>query len=573
MTHRTTRSAGWLRLIALCAIASACGGNDAPAAGPNMAPTASLTAAATGTVGTAMILNATAADSDGMVTRVEFLDGSTVLGQDTTAPYSFSWTPTTTGAHSLTARATDDAGAITSSAALTVNVGPLGSDNQPPTVSITAPAAFASGLAGTVTFSANATDNVGVANVEFQIDGTALTTDTSAPYSVTVDSNAFASGQHVLRVRASDAGGNPSAWSSVTVQFGGSRTQPAGFTRNEAFITGLDNATQFAQAPDGRLFVSQQGGAMRAVKNGTLLPTPFMTLTVDSSGERGLLGVAFHPNFGISNNFVYAYYTVPGSTSHNRISRFIANGDVVAAGSEQVLVDLPALDPAHTNHNGGAIHFGLDGKLYVGVGENGTGANAQDLTTPLGKLLRFNDDGTPPTDNPFFNTQSGHARAIWAYGLRNPFTFAVQPGTGTVHINDVGEGTWEEINVAAKGANYGWPNSEGPSGVTGGINGPLFTYKHSATVPPGSGPGGFFVGNVIAGGTFYPNAGPFPAQYRGNYFFADSGATFIGMLDLANDSAAYSFGKVSGNPVDMLVANDGALLVLTRSGIVRFSSP
>jgi glucose/arabinose dehydrogenase len=479
MTHQTTRSAGWLRLMALCAAASACGGNDAPASGPNTAPT----------------------------------------------------------------------------------------------LNITAPEAFASGLTGVVTFSANAADNVGVASVEFQIDGTALTTDTSAPYSTTVDSNAFASGQHVLRARAIDAAGNQSAWSSVTVQFGGSRTQPAGFTRNENFITGVNAGTAFAQAPDGRLFVSEQGGTMRVVKSGVLLPTPFMTLTVDSSGERGLLGVAFHPNFGVSNNFVYAYYTVPGSTSHNRISRFTANGDVVQASSEQILVDLPALSTTATNHNGGAIHFGLDGKLYVGVGENANGANAQDLTTPLGKLLRFNDDGNPPPENPFFNTQSGLARAIWAYGLRNPFTFAVQPGTGLIHINDVGEGTWEEIDVAAKGANYGWPNSEGPSGVTGNITGPLFTYKHSAVVPPGSGPGGFFVGNVIAGGTFYPGSGSFPAQYRGNYFFADSGATFIGMLDLANGSAAYSFGKVSGNPVDMLVANDGALLVLTRSGIVRFSAP
>jgi glucose/arabinose dehydrogenase len=219
------------------------------------------------------------------------------------------------------------------------------------------------------------------------------------------------------------------------------------------------------------------------------------------------------------------------------------------------------------------MHFGSDGKLYVGVGENANGGNAPDLNTPLGKLLRFNDDGSIPGDNPFCTTQGNLACAVWAYGLRNPFTFAVQPGTGRIHINDVGELTWEEINVAAKGANYGWPNSEGPGGVTGNITGPLFTYKHSAAVPAGSGPGGFFVGNVIAGGTFYPGTGPFPAQYRGNYFFADSGARFIGMLDLANNSAAYSFGSVSGNPVDMLVASDGALLVLTRANIVRFSAP
>jgi glucose/arabinose dehydrogenase len=336
------------------------------------------------------------------------------------------------------------------------------------------------------------------------------------------------------------------------------------------YISGLSLATAFAQAPDGRIFVAQQGGAMRVVTSGgTLLVPPFMTLTVDSNGERGLLGVVFHPNFA-ANNLVYAYYTVPGSPPHNRISRFTANGDVVAPSSEQILVDLPNLSA--TNHNGGAIHFGADGKLYVGVGENAVVSNSQSLATPLGKLLRFNDDGLIPSDNPFFATQTGLARAIWAYGLRNPFTFAVQPGTGRIHINDVGAGTWEEVNLGAAGANYGWQNSEGPT-TAPGITAPLLAYRHGATNPPGSGPGGFFTGCAIAGGAFYPDSGPFPAAYRGSYFYADFCTAFIARLDLANDNAAYSFGAVTGNPVDMLVASDGALLVLTQSGIVRFSSP
>ena len=448
---------------------------------------------------------------------------------------------------------------------------PGGADAQAPVVAVSAPANFASGIIGMLTFSATATDNVGVASVEFQVDGVAVgAAQTSAPYLVSVDTNAHASGQHVLRVRARDAAGNQSAWTSVTVNFGGSRAQPAGFTRNAIYITGLSDATAFAQAPDGRLFVSKQTGAMRAVKNDVLLPTPFMTLSVDSAGERGLLGVAFHPNFA-TNNFVYAYYTVPGSPSHNRISRFTANGDVMVPGSGLPLVDLPALSGA-TNHNGGAIHFGADGKLYVSVGDNAAGANSQNLATPLGKLLRFNDDGTIPSDNPFFATQSGLARAIWAYGLRNPFTFAVQPVTGRIHINDVGEGTWEEINLGAAGANYGWPNTEGPTAAAG-ITGPLLPYRHTATNPPGSGPGGFFTGCAITGGAFYPDSGPFPAAYRGSYFFADLCTSFVARLDLANDNATYAFGAVPGNPVDMLVADDGALLVLTRVNIVRFSSP
>jgi glucose/arabinose dehydrogenase len=446
--------------------------------------------------------------------------------------------------------------------------GGMPQETQPPTVTITAPANFATGLTGQLTFSADAVDNVGVASVEFQVDGVAAgAAQTSPPYSVSVDTNAYASGQHILRVRANDAAGNYSPWTSFTVSFGGSRTQPAGFSRNTDYVTGLSSATAFAQAPDGRLFISQQGGAMRVVdSNGTLLTTPFMTLTVDSNGERGLLGVAFHPDF-LTNHFVYAYYTVPGSASHNRISRFTANGDVAA--SELPLVDLPDLS-AVVAHNGGGIHFGADGKLYISVGENGDTANSQDLSTPLGKLLRFNDDGTIPSDNPFCTTQGNLACAVWAYGLRNPFTFAIQPGTGRIHINDVGANNWEEINVGAAGANYGWPNTEGPTTVPG-IAGPLFTYAHFA--PTGTAPGGFFNGCAIIGGAFYPQSGPFPPAYRGRYFFADLCTAFVAQLDLANDNAAYAFGAVPGNPVGMLVASDGALLVLTQSSVVRFTSP
>ena len=102
---------------------------------------------------------------------------------------------------------------------------------------------------------------------------------------------------------------------------------------------------------------------------------------------------------------------------------------------------------------------------------------------------------------------------------------------------------------------------------------PLLAYRHSATNPPGTGPGGFFTGCAITGGAFYPESGPFPAAYRGSYFYADLCTAFVARVDLANDNATYAFGAVSGNPVDMLVADDGALLVLTRVNIVRFSSP
>jgi glucose/arabinose dehydrogenase len=539
----------------------------------NQPPSVSLQAPATATVGTVVTLTATASDSDGTVTQVAFFDGATQLGVDSTAPYSLDWTPSTEGSRSLTARATDSNGAATTSSAASVTVSPAPTaDTQPPTITLTTPANLADNITGTLVLSAVANDNVGVAGVEFQLDGIAVgAEDTSVPYTANVTTGAHTTGQHVVRARARDGAGNVSGWASALVRFGGTVDVPQGFTRNLGWITGLSSATTFAQAPDGRFFVGQQSGTLRVVKNGALLGTPFVQLSnVDSPGERGLIGVALHPNFA-SNGWVYVHYTSTVGGAHNRVSRFTANGDV-ASGAETVLVDLPNLSSA-TNHNGGAIHFGADGKLYVAVGDNANSARPQNLADPMGKLLRFNDDGSIPTDNPYFATQTGLARAIWASGLRNPFTFAVQPGTGRIHINDVGEGTWEEISVGAPGANYGWPQSEGPANVGAGITAPVFAYRHSSTTPAGSGPGGFFVGQAIAGGAFYPGTGAFPASYRNQYYFADFVARFVGRLDMANGNAAYAFARLSNSPVDMLVGNDGALYVLTLNTIERISAP
>src|SRR5688572_11256299 len=215
---------------------------------------------------------------------------------------------------------------------------------------------------------------------------------------------------------------------------------PAGFVQS-TFAGNIARPTAMEFAPDGRLFVAQQGGALRVIKDGVLLSDPFVSLPVDSSGERGLLGVAFDPNFA-SNNFVYVYWTATSPTLHNRVSRFTAGGDVAAAGSQVDILDLPNLSGA-TNHNGGAIHFGADGKLYVAVGDNANSSNSPSMSTRLGKMLRINSDGSIPSDNPFYGTATGDNRAIWATGLRNPYTFAVQPGTGRIYINDVGQNTFE----------------------------------------------------------------------------------------------------------------------------------
>lgn len=340
-----------------------------------------------------------------------------------------------------------------------------------------------------------------------------------------------------------------------------------------SFVTALARATAFAQAPDGRWLIAEQGGAVRVLKDGQLLLTPFVQLAdVDDSGERGLIGIALDPNFAV-NRHVYLHYTTlvaaPVGGVHNRIVRVTADGDRMSVGSEIAVLELPALSTAF-NHNGGALHFGADGKLYVGVGDNADGARAQALGSPFGKLLRLNPDGTIPADNPFVGV-AGADTAVWAYGLRNPFTFAVQPGTGRLHINDVGSDRWEEIDVGVAGANYGWPASEGPDGVGAGVTAPLFAYGHDAATPPGSGPGGFFTGASIAGGAFYPAAGAFPAAYRGNYYFADFVAGFVARMDLANGNAVSAFAQVGGNPVDLRVGIDGALYVLGRSSVTRIA--
>jgi len=344
-------------------------------------------------------------------------------------------------------------------------------------------------------------------------------------------------------------------------------TVPTGFS-DSPLVSGLSRPTAMAFAPDGRLFVAEQGGKLRVVKEGTLLSEPFVDLTdiTDSTGERGLLGVAFDPDFS-NNKYVYVYHTLKGTSMReprNRVLRFTARDDRAVAGSKKLILKLNNLGA--TNHNGGAIHFGKDGKLYVAVGENAVPSNAQTLSNLHGKMLRINKDGTIPESNPFYGTASGKNRAIWALGLRNPFSFAVQPGTGRIFINDVGAATWEEINNGISGANYGWPTCEG-NACTGpeppNYVSPSFAYQHGRTDDTGC---------AIAGGAFYnPVSLQFPTEeYEGDYFFADLCSGWIRRFDY--DPSTGSYVGVSGfatgipNPVDLNVGSDGALYYLARGG-------
>lgn len=330
-------------------------------------------------------------------------------------------------------------------------------------------------------------------------------------------------------------------------------TLPANFAETR-LATGLD-PTGMEFAPDGRLFIAEKSGRVRIIKNGALLPTPFLMIaSVNNDNERGLQSITFDPNFA-SNQYVYVYYTVATSPVHNRVSRFTANGDVVVAGSETVLIELDNL--AAGNHNGGALFFN-GGKLFITTGENAVASNSQTLNNLLGKVLRINPDGSIPTDNPFYGTATGKNRAIWALGLRNPFKAVVQPGTGRIFINDVGGGSYEEINEGSAGKNYGWPGIEGVrTNQTPPANyqDPVYAYNRS-------------LGCSITGGTFYnPPASQFPASFVGRYFFADYCNGYLKTLDAANGNVIGNFATGINRPIDVKVGPDGTLYYLARGGL------
>jgi glucose/arabinose dehydrogenase len=242
---------------------------------------------------------------------------------------------------------------------------------------------------------------------------------------------------------------------------------------------------------------------------------------------------------------------------HHCISRFTARGDVAAPGSEVVLLrgdDQNRLGGSvSAGHQGGALHFGKDGKLYIAIGEHTAREPAQRLDTLLGKLLRINPDGTIPEDNPFSKRTKGKYRAIWAIGLRNPFTFAVQPGTGRIYINDVGESGWEEIDEGKAGANYGWPESEGET-KDPRFRGPIYIYRAAS----------------VAGGAFCPTGlgAGFPARYRGKYFFMDFVQGWIKVLDPERPASVETFASGLTRPCDLAFAPDGTLCVLQRDAWV-----
>ena len=331
------------------------------------------------------------------------------------------------------------------------------------------------------------------------------------------------------------------------------RELPPGFTWTE-MASGFTGATAMAVAPDGRAFVCEQTGALRVVKDGTLLDRPFLRVEVDSWWERGLIGVALDPDFA-KVGFVYVCYVAKAPYPHHKVSRFTARGDVAIEGSEVVLLEgddqTPIGGQYPFGHQGGALHFGKDGKLYLGLGEQSVGWPAQRMDMLQGKLLRLNRDGSIPADNPFVATAKGKYRAIWALGLRNPFTFAVEPGTGRIAIGDVG-GAREEINIGAAGANYGWPTVEHGPTADARFRGPIHHYPTSS----------------VTGLAFVPRDSTFPPADRGRLLFADFMLGWIKALDPDRPRDVVDFGRNFRRVSDMAFAPDGSLYLLERDAWV-----
>lgn len=287
--------------------------------------------------------------------------------------------------------------------------------------------------------------------------------------------------------------------------------------------------------PD-RLFILEKAGRVRVVHDGTLLEEPFLDITAETSadGERGLLGLAFHPGYA-TNGQVFVHHTdVDGDT---RLMRYqAASANLADPASATVLLQVAQ---PYSNHNGGQIAFGPDGMLYMGLGDGGSGGdpegNGQDPSTLLGAILRVDVDGGPPyavpADNPFFDDPDG-ADEVWAYGLRNPWRFSFDRLTGDLYIGDVGQNAVEEVSVQAAasdgGENYGWNVMEGSrcfeadSCDMSGLVLPVHEYEHPE-------------GCSITGGYVY--RGSALPWMEGRYLFGDFCAGFVRSFVLSDGAA------------------------------------
>ncbi|MEX2032244.1 MAG: PQQ-dependent sugar dehydrogenase, partial [Dehalococcoidia bacterium] len=368
---------------------------------------------------------------------------------------------------------------------------------------------------------------------------------------------------------------------------------PPGFS--DEFVAAVSLPTAMAWTPDGRLLVTTQSGRLRVVEEGALVPTPALDYSdrICSNHERGMLGVAVHPEFGEGDNrFVYLYYTrrapsgcpsahtnpnahlTPEAYPANVVARFVLRDDnVIDPATETALLDnIPSI---WGTHNSGDLEFASDGSLYISIGDSATGPWMRQLHRMVGKIARLNADGTVPADNPYAGradadrcntgptTAGRYCQEIFAWGLRNPFRITFDPNAPSPRffINDVGQHSFEEVNVGAAAADYGWDRREGPCeyvspGVDcsvptpAGMTDPLFSYPH--------GPG-FRDCAAITGGAFVPEE-LWPPQYNGIYLFSDYVCGTIFQLETSGPASSTTFASNLGNwtAIDLAFGPDAA---------------
>ena len=350
-------------------------------------------------------------------------------------------------------------------------------------------------------------------------------------------------------------------------------TVPQDSLHVELVASGL-NGPVYLTAPnaDQRLFFVEQPGRIRIIQNGQVLSTPFLDIRskVLSGGEQGLLSLAFHPNYAV-NGFFFVYYT--DLAGDNKVERYrVSTADASVADATSAKLILPIPHPVNPNHNGGQLQFGADGKLYIAVGDGGSGGdplgNGQNRSTILGDLLRIDvDAGDPyaiPPDNPYA-TSTQFRPEIWAYGLRNPWRFSFDRVGGVIYIADVGQNAFEEINAVPStlaGVNYGWRIMEGMHCYNAdtcnqaGLRLPVHEYGRNL--------GGAVTGGYVYRGTRMPGL-------QGLYFYSDYTAGGLRSFRLVNGAATeHRTWPVSVNAVTSFGQDAaGELYILSALGTIH----
>ena len=372
--------------------------------------------------------------------------------------------------------------------------------------------------------------------------------------------NGLSSDTHQVRLVLTDANDNelpnPEATESRTFTIS---MPPTGDLLLQPVITGLNFPVGLSLAPDGRIFFNELlTGKVRIINPGWLLDgAPFCQISVATSGEQGLLGLTLDPKFA-QNHWIYVYYS-DANSNRNRVVRFTEVSGLCQ--QETIILDTPRLD---LYHMGGIIRFGPDGMLYVVIGDNGNGANSEDLTSLAGKILRLNPDGTAPTDNPFVSNANANAKLVYALGIRNSYGFTFHGHTGDLWETENGPDDSDEINHIVAGGNYGWPTVRGIANTPPFLD-PILAY--TPTIAPTG---------IIA---IPENSSTYPVAYRNNLLFVDfkggkirrvvlSGAD---LTQLGTSSIAYNGGN--GELLSLMLGADGFVYVSNSSAIFKVVAP